>query len=379
MSSAAIGLAALGALTLLSAAFAQTTPASADAEKKPPARAVPTRPLGSASLPTGLRLGGVDYVNVTDLALWLGLVGRWTEPQKKFAFIDQADRGNNAELVADGREASIGGLRVFLGLPTELREGRMFVSRIDAERCLAPLLRPGFAAAVPAAPKIIVLDPGHGGEDPGTENRALGLTEKVLTLDVAVRLKKLLEAAGYKVVLTRSKDAPLSPNKTLDLALRPNFANRAHADLFVSIHFNAAAKDTQGTEVFSFAPRTQRSTDSWGQRVDDAEPDEAPANKFDHWNTVLAAALHRGLLRALKTEDRGKKIAHLAVLRTLECPGVLVEPAIISNDAEAKRVAMPWFRQQIAEGLAAGIKTYVATLDALRSKPQAAPAVSSSK
>lgn len=233
-----------------------------------------------------------------------------------------------------------------------------------------------FGAALPPAPKIIVLDPGHGGEDPGTENKALGLSEKVLTLDVAERTKKLLEAAGYKVVLTRTRDVSLSPNKTIDLALRPDFANREHADLFISIHFNAATKDTRGTEVFSYAPRAQRSTDSWGLRVDDAVNEEAAANRLDHWNTVLAAALHRSLLKTLKTEDRGKKIAHWAVLRTLSCPGALVEPAIITNEADARRVATPAFRQQIAEGIAAGVQSYVAALDELRPKPQAASAVS---
>lgn len=368
MHSAATCLGTLVALAAwTTAGAAQPPPAPTRADSSAPGQAVrsaPSRPLVAPSLPAGLRLGRVDYVAATDVAQWLGLKVAWVDPQKKLALTDGA--GNRAELVADGRDSQINGLRVFLGNPAVLRDGRLYVSRIDAMRCLAPLLRPGYGAPPPVPPRIIVLDPGHGGLDPGTENKAFGLREKVLTLEVAQRAKKLLEATGFKVLLTRNGDEAMSANKMIDLALRPDFARREKADLFVSIHFNASAKDTRGTEVFTFAPRLQSSTDSWGLRQDDSETEEAPANKFDHWNVVLAAAMHRNLLQTLKTEDRGKKIAHWAVLRTLTCPGVLVEPAIITNESDARRCATPEFRQQIAEALAAGVRQYAATLDSLR-------------
>ena len=387
---AAQRLAALGALTLLSVASAQTATSAAAGERPPPpaaalgkvegpVRAVPSRPMLPPALPTGLRLGNIDYASATDVAVWLGLKGTWTEPLRRLTLTEKENPGRRIEFNVDSRDTTVNGLRVFLGSPTVLHDGKLYLSRVDAERCLAPLLRPGLGVELPPAPKIIVIDPGHGGEDPGTENKALGLTEKILTLDVAQRLKKVLEAAGFKVVLTRSRDVAFSPVKTVDLALRADFANREHADLFVSIHFNAAAKDTRGTEVFSYAPRTQRSTDSWGAHVDDSVADDAAANRLDHWNAAFAAALDRGLLQALKTEDRGKKIAHWAVLRTLACPGALVEPAIITNDAEAHRVAVPAFRQKIAEGIAAGIINYADLLDALRPKPSPSPAGSPSK
>ncbi len=383
MFSAAIRFGTLATFTAVVAAGVRAAPAPAvttppapapmAAPTTPPAaapvRAAPSRPMLAPILPAGVRLGGVEYVSALDVALWLGCKGVSADPPRRLALIDKSNPANKAELSADTRDTIINGERVFLGRPPVVHDGRLFLDRIDATRCLAPLLRPGLGAEPPAPPRLIVIDPGHGGEDPGTENRMFGLREKVLTLDVALRAKKLLEAAGFKVLLTRSTDTALSPNKTLDLALRPDFARRARADLFVSIHFNAAA-NTRGTEVFSFAPRTQRATDSWGLHADDSENAEAPANKFDHWNTVLASALHRSLLQSLKTEDRGKKIAHWAVLRTLDCPGVLVEPAIITNDADARKVATPAFRDQIAAGIAAGIQSYVATLDSLRAPVQ---------
>lgn len=390
MLSAASRFILIGALALSGEVWGQvvkpqvaTAPASAPAsiDRAAPTaslRAPPARPLVTPALPTGLRLSGVEYVSVTELALWLGCKGAWTDPRRTLVLSDKSNPANRAELTADSREAGVNGLRVFLGEKVILRDDRLYVSRADAERSLAPLLRPGLGVPLPNVPRIIVLDPGHGGDDPGAENKAIGLKEKVLTLDIALRLKKLLEAAGYKVVLTREGDVALAGNKAIDLALRPDLANRARADLFISIHFNAATKDTRGTEVFTYAPRAQHATDWWGQiSHQDAslETAEQPVNRYDHWSSALAGALHRRMLQTLKTEDRGKKVAHWAVLKTLNCPGVLVEPAIITNDADARRVAVPAFRQQIAEALAAGLRDYTAIIDALR--PNLSPTVPS--
>ena len=94
-----------------------------------------------------------------------------------------------------------------------------------------------------------------------------------------------------------------------------------------------------------------------------------PSNRLDYANLFLGEQLHRALLTGLKTPDRGFKRARKAVLRMLDCPGVLVECAFLSNDAEARRVATPEFRQQIAEALAAGLKNYAEALAALQPIP----------
>ena len=331
-----------------------------------PIRATPARPVALTPLPI-TRISGTDYVAVADLAKHLGLKFDSVESGRKVALGDGAHR---AAIEADGREMLVNGLRIFLGEPARARSGQIFVSRIDAERCLTPLLKPGFGVALPAPPKIIAIDPGHGGKDEGAENKKLGLKEKNATLDVALRLKKLLEAVGYQVVLTRTDDRELAERKDVDLPLRAEIANQAHADLFVSIHFNSLPNDakTSGSEIYTFSPQSQRSSNSWGNGKDDSEPAASPVNRFDHWNVVLAQAVHRNVLSTLKTFDRGKKINQLGALRRLECPGVLVESAFLSNDTEARRVAQPAFRQQIAEAIAAGVRDYAATLDLLRPK-----------
>ena len=325
-------------------------------------RAAPVRPGAKSPAQQTKKVSHPSTLTLADVAKKLGLGIHWSEPRVKATLSDATRR---LELGSGSREVQINGLRVFLGEPVALNRGELHVSAIDYHTCLVPLLRPSLAPGRPARPKVIAIDAGHGGVDQGTENRRLQYKEKVFTLDVAIRLKKLLEQQNYTVVLTRTKDV------TIDKPMRVLVANRAGADVFVSIHFNSLANDrvTSGTEVFTFAPQHQRSTNSWGLfEADDTESEVAPGNDFDAWNALLAHSIHRELLGGLKTLDRGKKIGHLGVLRGLKCPGVLVESGFLSNDEEAARIATPAYRQEIAVALAAGINGYANQVDALRAK-----------
>lgn len=299
---------------------------------------------------------GVECVSVLDLANYLGLQ-REIKESGRLAILK--GKGTSAELEGGTRDVIVNRLRVFLGHPVMLFKGNLYVSRIDFERCLAPSLRPGYGVRPLPTPKVIALDAGHGGRDHGKINERLKINEKTFALDTAQRLKKLLEADGYRVVMTRDDD------RFIELAERPAIANRAGADLFVSIHFNALDKDqrTSGVEVYTFAPQHQRSTEAWmpGQE-DDTQRTPEPANAFDYWNTLLAEAIHRTFVFDLKASDRGKKIMHLAVLRSLRCPGVLVEGGFLTSDVEARRIATPEYRQEIAEALRDGIRKYSETL-----------------
>ena len=343
-------------------------PVTSPAGKKTPeptaskqANAAP-KPQAKTAAPAVARSPKIEYTGLKEIASRLGLKATWDAATRKAVLSDQTRR---LELEADSREARINGLRVFLGFPAALRRGQLEVSRIDFDTCLVPLLKPALIQRVPSRPRVIALDPGHGGVDQGTQNARLGLKEKEFTLDVSRRLKALLERKGYTVVLTRNTD------ERLDLQSRAIIANRANADVFVSIHFNALPNDqkTRGTEIFTFAPAHQRSTNAWSLGAsDDTEHEAAPGNRYDAANAMLAHALHRELLEGLQTFDRGKKIGHLGVLRGLNCPGVLVESGFLSNDEEAKKIATPAYRQDIAEALAAGIADYAAIVATLHAK-----------
>ena len=328
---------------------------------EPAARAAPQRPA-ARSVPAVNTAASTALLSVAEVGQRLGLKLTWVQRGAKVALTDGTRR---LQLEVDDREAIIDGIRVFLGTPVLAKRDELYVSAIDYEAALLPLLRPALIGHKPARPKIIAIDAGHGGVDQGTENRELGYKEKTFALDVALRLKTSLEKMGFGTVLTRSTDV------TVDKAMRVLIANQAKADVFVSIHFNHLPNDqkTRGTEVFTFAPRSQRSTNSWSPlEPDDAERDASPGNTFDPWNSLLANAVHRQLLQDLKTFDRGKKIAHLGVLRGLRCPGVLVESGFLSNEEEARKIATPAYRQQIAAALAAGIQAYARQIDALRVK-----------
>jgi N-acetylmuramoyl-L-alanine amidase len=319
---------------------------------------------------TSVRNKGIDYVALDEGAARLGLRLERSIPPSTVMLKNGAQPV--ARLADRSRETDILGLRVFFGDPVIERGGRFYVSRTDFTLRLVPRLRPERCGTPPRPPRVIAIDPGHGGLDNGTENPKLGTVEKTYTLDVSLRLKQLLEQAGYTVVMTRQSDA------TVEKQFRSEIANQAGADLMVSVHFNSLYPNTRttGVELMLFPPKSQRSADSWSPgKKDDHQDTGEPINAFDAWNTVLAGSLHRRLLDAMRDGDRGEKFEHLGALRGLRCPGVLVEPAFLSSDAEGARLATPAYRDQIAAAILAGIQDYAGILRRL-SPAQVQPAPS---
>ena len=332
-------------------------------------RAAPTRP---AQVWPFTKFRGLDYVAVRDVAKRYGLKATWVKPGVLMTLSDA--RGVRFTFEKDQTDFHLDGARVFLGELTYHGAGELWVPKLDVIKTIAPLFAPAdHGAFLPAAPRLIVIDPGHGGTDPGKQNTRLKLDEKDMTLDVGLRLKKLLELRGYRVVMTRTTDKRFSNSPAIDLPLRAEVANKEGADLFISIHFNAIDRDPErvsGVETYVMTPQFQVSTQPEQDRAMVRE--QYPGNRQDTANVLLGYNLHRRLVADLKSSDRGYKRYRLAVLRPLQCPGVLVEAAYLSNEAEARRVATPEFRQQVAESLAEGVANYAATLAALR---PAAPAV----
>ena len=326
-----------------------------------PIRVAPTRPT---KLWPFTRLLKADYVSVRDIAAQFALKPTWTKSQLAMTLSDA--RGVRFTFDAGQRDFYFDGVRVFLGVPVLMHKDSLWVSKLDVIKIVAPLFRPtDHLAFLPAvAPRTIVLDAGHGGIDPGAQNLKLGLSEKNFTLDVALRLRKILELRGWHVLLIRTDDHELSKDKKLDLQMRDDLANREKADLFLSIHFNSAPEAITGIETYTMAPQFMFSTGD--ETGDDMTKVAYPSNRLDYANLLFGEQMHRALLKGLKTPDRGFKRGRRAVLRMLDCPGALVECAYLSNDAEARRVATPEFRQQIAEALTDGVQNYAAILAALR-------------
>lgn len=320
-------------------------------------RSAPTRP-SEPPWPT-VRIRGEDHVDLKVLASRLGWKAEAGGDAKSMALADGS--GRRADFVADRPDFRWDGARIFLGNRVVAQSGSMWVHQLDLVKTLLPVLSPRtYSAQLGVRPRVVVLDPGHGGSDPGKQNLKLRLDEKVFTLDVAKRVKQALELRGFTVLLTRDQDVRLAENQVTDLQRRADFANRSKADLFVSIHFNALdpamANRVSGSETYVITPQSQVSTQA--EQDESMVPVRYPGNRQDAANIILGFQLHRHLIRQLESSDRGLKRYRYAVLRFLDCPGALVEAAYLSNDAEAAKVATPEFRQRIALAIADGIEAY---------------------
>lgn len=303
--------------------------------------------LSAAPAAGTVRMFGVDYVDARQFGRRFGLSATWLVPRKQ---IRLKSRWTTIELTANSVEALLNGTRLFLSEPVVAREGQLYLSRGDVESLFVPILTP---ASVPRATvQTVVIDAGHGGADPGHQNRRLKLNEKVYTLDVARRLQRRLKADGFRAVLTRSTD------RTLSLDQRAALAKKLGADLFVSIHFNGfRSAKIAGTETYVMTPRYRRSTPQ-AERTKSMAAEKFPANRFDRQNALLGYHVHRELVKALRAPDRGLKRFRYSVLRSVPCPAVLVEAAFLSNDAEARKVANATYRQRIADAVAAGVRNH---------------------
>jgi len=250
------------------------------------------------------------------------------------------------------------------------------------------------APAAPAAARSIplarvVLDPGHGGRDSGALGRG-GLKEKDVALSVTLRLKRLLEKRGVRVVMTRGSD------RFITLLERSRIANRSKADLFLSIHCNAStSRSVSGLESFAL---------SWGisdsYRAGKAAARHKPSDLIPGAADRVSAGAERAVLRAHMGEQRrqsqalaravqaemvrrlgeparGVKFRNFSVLRETYVPAALAEVGFISHPATERKMRTSYYRQSIAEALAEGVARYARgerlRLDRIAGRAPAAP------
>jgi N-acetylmuramoyl-L-alanine amidase len=184
--------------------------------------------------------------------------------------------------------------------------------------------------------KVIAIDPGHGGSEPGTIG-SLGTKEKDVNLDVAKKVAGLLEAQGAKVLMTRTGDW------NVGLYERNNEANRKKADIFVSIHFNAHLdRSKRGTSTYIYSNYEK--------------PSEAARTRESN---KLAQCVQSELLKELGLNDIGIRDANFVVLRNADMPAILVEVAYLSNQAEERLIITDSFKNRAAEAIVKGIGLYL--------------------
>lgn len=183
--------------------------------------------------------------------------------------------------------------------------------------------------------RVIAIDPGHGGSDPGAIGPS-GLQEKDVTLDIALKLAQMLSEHGAKTVLTRTSD------KYVDLYERTDIARANGAEVFLSIHINAnSSPNANGTSTYY-----RRDTGDLAPGV----------NQED--NRRLAGIIQAEILKELGRRSLGVLQANFVVLRTSPVPAVLVEVAFISNPEEEQMLRQDTVRTKIAEALVRGLNNY---------------------
>lgn len=212
---------------------------------------------------------------------------------------------------------------------------------------------------------VVVIDPGHGGLDTGALSSG-SLMEKTLTLAIAKDLKKDLEEQGIKAILTRTDDT------TVPLAQRTAIANYNQADLFISIHINAAPqKSAKGAEVYFMS---SKATDQWSKKLALKENSSGKPGHSEGgvnlvlWNlaqtahlvesSVFAGMVQEKLNGLLGTERRGVRQAPFVVLEGAEMPAILVEAAFMTNPEEAAKLGDPDFLSKVAEAITEAVLAY---------------------
>ena len=222
----------------------------------------------------------------------------------------------------------------------QLHQAERSVGKIESRTAKSP------AASKPFA--VVVLDPGHGGQDSGA--MCGGVLEKDLTLDVARRIDRLLNSEGIATLMTRVGDTYVS------LADRAAFANRVRKCIFISIHFNednkpvasgvetyyAAHQITAGSFLASWLPFL------WRPLSDSPNPE----------SQNLAALVQEALVARTRSIDRGTEARQFFVIANVTSPAVLIEGGFLTNKEDISKLGSEDYRDQIAAAVADGILRY---------------------
>jgi N-acetylmuramoyl-L-alanine amidase len=293
-----------------------------------------------------IKVNGQDYLSVDNISRFYGLPAGIAASGEKVEF---ETAKNPLEFVSGSREVIINGARSWLCFPVIEQDGKLLVSRTDVAKTIEPLVRPH---RVPSVGKVqtVVVDPGHGGYDKGQVSR-YGY-EKDFALDVARKLRPLLQSKGLRVIMTREGDY------FVPLEVRAQIANKARDSIFVSIHFNGSNDDRNATgfEIFSFTPRGAPSTSD--SAVAPSALSAQPGSAVDAQSTALSACVYHSLLGHIPEYDRGIKRARFAVLRLTKVPAVLIEGGFLTEQGECKLIAQKEWRAKLAHAISIGIESY---------------------
>jgi N-acetylmuramoyl-L-alanine amidase len=322
-------------------------------------------------------LNNKNYVNAVDFALEFNFNIKWDSAIGIFA-LDSQDL--KIKFMGDENEVLINNEICILSNKILLIEKGMFIPYEfmgKIRRKINPIAKnivskPFAAFEKKSKIKTIVIDAGHGGKDPGAVGKS-GLQEKNLVLDIALKLKKICAANGYKVIMTRQSDM------FIPLWMRSKIANKAKADLFISIHANAAKdRSAKGAEIFYLSDAMDdysRSIEalenasltyedklysSYSYNLDNTKKAiwDLTCDEYRRESIVLSKYILQDMCNASDLEFRKVKCARFYVLKHTMLPSILVEVGFLSNASDEKKIARDSVRTSISKGIFKGIQRY---------------------
>jgi N-acetylmuramoyl-L-alanine amidase len=286
-------------------------------------------------------------------------------------------KGARAKALVGSPVVLVGREKIILSAPLRRRQSIIYVPEDFESRVLTPfgvvLGRRGLIADMSVSRiRTIVVDPGHGGKDPGAAGTT-GTKEKNVVLDIAKRLRGLLEGAGFKVIMTRTRDEFVS------LAERTVVASRPDVDLFVSIHANSnPSARTRGVEAYYVRTVDKRDLDEDQRQMNEKvfarnlNMEYSPLlagivaqMMYDHKtceSRKLAEEIASGVSRDMSAPNRGARASRFFVVRNTITPAVLVETGFLTNTQEERKLNSGGYRQRMAEAITRSIIDYATAL-----------------
>jgi len=292
-----------------------------------------------------LKIGDREYVTVESIKTFY----QFAKMSRTGDTIKLENPRVEMQLKVGSQECLMNNVKFVFSYPIETSGTKVCVSRIDLSKLVDPVLRPNYIKNAGNF-RTVIIDAGHGGKDAGCTN-PYGC-EAHYTLKVATKFKALLEAKGFKVVMTRSSDVFLS------LEQRVEVANAVKdSALFISIHFNSGSSAARGIETFTLSPQ---GVAHYGRGLKSSDFSNFNGNEHDSANIALATATHGSLLRRLGTNtfDRGIKRARWSVLTGVHHPAILVECGFVSHPYEARLIENEAYQNALATGLTDAVVKY---------------------
>lgn len=292
-----------------------------------------------------IKVGGRDYVSVQSIKQFYN----FTKLTRTGGAVVLENPKVEMRLKVGGNECLMNNVKFVFSNSVVASGNGVYISRIDLAKLIDPVLRPNFIRNAGDF-RTVILDAGHGGKDPGATN-PLG-TEASYNMKLAIRLKGLLKAKGFKVVMIRESD------RFYSLQERVRIANTVQENaIFVSLHFNSGGRTARGIETFTLSPP---GVSHYGSALKASDAQTRTGNEHDSANIALATAIHGSVLRRLgeNTLDRGIKRARFSVLSGVKHPAVLFEGGFMSHPYEARLIANESYQAAVAAGMVDAIARY---------------------